>query len=99
AFWAPKLDALGEVYFGLGMFLGGRFAPIDALPWPVDSLARVLPFRWMYEFPTKLFVGGQLSTADIWTGFAIQIGWLSATIVAFRVCWAAGLKRYTAVSG
>lgn len=99
AFWAPKLDALGEVYFGLGMFLGGRFAPIPALPPAVASVAKVLPFRWMYEFPCELFVGGRLTPTEAGVGLLMQIGWLGVTLILFRVLWAAGLKRYTAVSG
>ncbi len=99
AFWAPKLDALGEVYFGLGMFLGGRFAPIPALPPIVGAVAKVLPFRWMYEFPCELLVGGRVSAADAAFGLLAQVGWLIATFVLFRVLWAAGLKQYTAVSG
>lgn len=99
AFWAPKLDAVGEVYFGLCMFLGGRFAPVEALPGPIRVLAEALPFRWMYEFPTELYVGNKMTLSQAWVGLAIQVGWLAVTLIAFRVVWLAGLKRYTAVSG
>lgn len=99
AFWAPKIDALGEVYFGLCMFLGGRFAPIDALPGPIASLARVMPFKWMYEFPTELFIGGRLTPTDACVGLLIQCVWIAVSLAAFRLTWIAGLKRYTAVSG
>ncbi|HWL93901.1 MAG TPA: ABC-2 family transporter protein [Phycisphaerae bacterium] len=99
AFWAPKLDALGEAFFALSMFAGGRFAPIEALPWYVVPVAKALPFRWMYEFPTELLVGGRLSGAETVWGLIAQLGWLGVLVVAFRVLWRAGLKRYTAVSG
>lgn len=99
AFWAPKIDALGEVYFGLCMFLGGRFAPVGALPDPIAALARALPFRWMYEFPAELFVGGRISLSQAVTGLLVQLGWITFSLLAFRSLWRAGLKRYTAVSG
>jgi ABC-2 type transport system permease protein len=109
AFWAVKLDAVGEVYFGLSMFLGGRFAPIAALPHPINLAADALPFRWVYAFPTELLIGKGASAgagapvviglSEALAGIAIQIAWIVGTIIGFRILWAAAVKRYTAVSG
>jgi ABC-2 type transport system permease protein len=99
AFWTPKLDAVGEVYFGLSMFLGGRFVPLMALPGLVYGLAEWLPFRWMFAFPAELMTGKMTETGRIASGLAIQLVWLAALIVIFRVCWVAAVKRYSAVSG
>lgn len=99
AFWAPKLDALGEIYFALCMFLGGRFVPIDALPDGIAGLARVMPFRWMYQFPTELLIGGRVGFREALIGLGLQFVWLAFSFVLFRTLWFAGLKRYTAVSG
>ncbi|MBN2559575.1 MAG: ABC-2 family transporter protein [Phycisphaerae bacterium] len=99
AFWVTKLDAAGEVYFGLGMFLGGRFAPLAALKEPLHSVAAVLPFRWMYAFPTELLTGKTARPADGLAGIACQVIWLGVALVAFRVLWAAAVKRYAAVGG
>jgi ABC-2 type transport system permease protein len=99
AFWATKLDALGEVYFGLGMFLGGRFAPLDALPPPVYWAAWVCPFRWVYAFPVELLMGRITSLQAALTGIVIQLVWLVVCVVGFRLLWTVAVKRYTAVSG
>ena len=99
AFWATKLDAMGEVYFGLGMFLGGRFAPLEALPGPVYWAASTLPFRWMFAFPSELLMGRMTSVSQAVEGIAIQAAWIVAVAVAFKFCWRVALKRYTAVSG
>lgn len=99
AFWAAKLDAMGEVYFGLGMFLGGRFAPVDALPPGVRQIAEALPFRWMFQFPTDLLVGRIARPEDAVRGLAMQVLMLALSIGVFRLCWRAAVKRYTAVSG
>jgi ABC-2 type transport system permease protein len=99
AFWTPKLDAIGEVYFGVGMFFGGRFAPLDALPSQLRSIADILPFRWIFGFPTELTMGRVTDVSVAISGIAWQCVWLAAGILAFRIFWAAAVKRYTAVSG
>lgn len=99
AFWATKLDAMGEIYFGLGMFLGGRLAPLDALPAPLLMVAKVLPFRWIFAFPTELLMGKTPGVTEALTGIAIQIIWFGSVVIVFRFFWEAAVKRYTAVSG
>ncbi len=98
AFWFTKLDALGEVYFGLGMFLGGRFAPLEALPPPIRWAADVLPFRWMFAFPTEMLMG-RTGAATALVGLAVQGAWIAATAAVLRWTWSAAVKRYTAVGG
>lgn len=99
AFWVTKLDALGEVYFGLGMFLGGRFAPLDALPEPVRWIADGLPFRWMFAFPAELLMGRITSQTEALAGIGIQAAWIVCIIVAFKILWTVAVKRHAAVSG
>ncbi len=99
AFWATKLDAMGEIYFGLSMFLGGKFAPLEALPGPVLWLAKHLPFRWMYAFPTELLIGNVTRPGDAVAGVAVQVVWIVFVVGAFRLLWTAAVRRYSAVSG
>lgn len=99
AFWSPKLDAVGEAYFGLAMMFGGRFAPLEALPWLLKEIALILPFRWMYAFPAELLMGKVTTLSGAMSGIGMQLAWLAAFVLAFRIGWAAAVKRYTAVSG
>src|SRR5262249_28798813 len=46
AFFVTKMDAVAEMFFGVGMFLGGRMAPISFLPRVLQWVAAVLPFKW-----------------------------------------------------
>ncbi|MCG8405562.1 MAG: ABC-2 family transporter protein [Phycisphaerales bacterium] len=99
AFWATKLDAMGEIYFGLCMFLGGRFAPMNALPGPILAIAEYLPFRWMFAFPTELLIGKIASMNEALIGVVIQSVWLVGVVILYRLMWSVAVKRYTAVSG
>lgn len=99
AFWTPKLDAVGEVYFGLSMFLGGRFCPLEALPGPVLWVAKFMPFRWMFAYPAELLAGKITDPGQIVNGLIMQLAWLAALVVVFRISWQAAVKRYSAVSG
>lgn len=99
SFWATKLDAIGEIYFGLVMFMGGRLFPLEALPRLLRVCADVLPFRWMTAFPADLVIGHVVTLREALAGIAAQIGWLAAAILAFRFMWAAALRRHAAVGG
>ncbi len=99
AFWVTKLVALGEIYFGLCMFLGGRFVPIEAIPEPISTVAWYLPFCWMFFFPTELLTGRVADGEAAWLGLRIQVVWFVLTVIAFRYLWRRAIRRYTAVSG
>ena len=99
AFWTPKLDAVGEVYFGVAVILGGRFSPLGTFPRPIYLLARILPFRWMYSYPAELLTGKIVGFGPIFGGLAAQLAWLIGVVIVFRIAWQAAVKRYTAVSG
>jgi len=99
AFWATKLDAVGEIYFGMCMMLGGRVAPIDGLPPVVLEFANALPFRWMFAFPAELMSGLVHTPQEALAGLGIQAAWVVFVIVLFKVVWRAAIRRYSAVSG
>lgn len=99
AFWATKLDAVGEIYFGLCMMLGGRVAPIAGLPPVVSELAAILPFKWMFAFPAELLSGIVTSPREAMAGLGMQAAWVALTIILFNVVWRAAIRRYSAVSG
>lgn len=99
AFWSPKLDAVGEVYFGVSVFFGGRFSPLAALPSVVLLPALYMPFRWIYAFPAELLIGKVADPSTALVGIGAQVAWLAGTAVAFRFAWQAAVRRYTAVSG
>jgi len=97
SFWATKLDAVGEVWFGLSMFFGGRVFPIDALPGPLEFIARTLPFQYVSALPAELAIGRVHTPSEALVGLAMQAVWLIVTLIVFRLMWAAAVKRHAAV--
>jgi len=58
----------------------------------------VLPFRYMLAFPTELLVG-MLSRPRALADLAIQWALVAALLVAARVAWRLGVRRFAAYGG
>ena len=98
AFWATRADALLAVQDSLIFLLAGQVAPVALLPAGLRSAAIVLPFRYMVGFPVEVLTG-QLDTSGLWTGFALQAGWLIVALTLSAIVWRVGVKHYSAVGG
>lgn len=98
AFWWTRADALVGVQESLIFLFAGQIAPTALLPGALGTLAVWLPFRYMLGFPVEILMG-QLSPQQIWQGVGLQLGWLALSLLASRLMWQQGLRRYVAVGG
>jgi ABC-2 type transport system permease protein len=98
AFWTDRLDGLLSLQNALNFILSGEVAPLALLPPFLQTVAMVLPFRYMIGFPVEL-VTGQLTPSEIATGFAMQLGWTLISFLLYRLVMHKGLQQYTAVGG
>lgn len=98
AFWATRADALLAVQDSLIFLLAGQVAPVALLPGILYSAATVLPFWYMVGFPVAVLTG-QVDSANLGQGFAIQTIWLSIALGLAAFLWRAGVRRYSAVGG
>jgi ABC-2 type transport system permease protein len=96
AFWITRVGAINQTYFVLMLFLSGQIAPLTLLPYPVQILADLLPFRWLIGFPVELLLG-KLSPVETLIGLGAQSVWLLIGLVLLRIVWKAGTKVYSAV--
>lgn len=96
AFWVTRTDSLAGLWWGANLMFGGRLAPLEIMPIPLQWIAKLMPFQWIIWFPSAA-LAGQLKWSQIVTGFAWQIGWLVFGVAAFRVAWQFSIKRYSAV--
>lgn len=98
AFWTTRLDAFSAMYVTASTLLGGVAAPTDLLPAWMESLAVVLPFRYVFALPVELAIG-RVSLPDALSGIGLQIGWLIVFTLLAWWGWRAGVRQYTAVDG
>jgi len=98
AFWATRADALLALQDSLVFLLAGQVAPVGLLPGLLRTAAEILPFRYMVGFPVEVLTG-QVETAGIIMGFAVQAVWLALALALTALLWRLGLRRYSAVGG
>ncbi|HEX8234701.1 MAG TPA: ABC-2 family transporter protein [Abditibacteriaceae bacterium] len=98
AFWIAEPGGFLEIWNILTGVFGGRLLPLNLLPGWLLSVGQVLPFASLYAFPMQLLLGN-LSTQQIWSGFAQQALWLAALSLVMRWSWNRGLLAYEAYGG
>lgn len=96
AFWFTRMDAIGQFWFGAGLFLGGRLAPLTIMPDPVQRIASALPFKWVIWFPAEA-LAGWLKPGAVYSGMVNQLIWIVLGLVVFHVMWRLSIRRYSAV--
>lgn len=96
AFWTTRVGAVNLLYFSFFVFLSGAMVPLSLLPETFQTASWFLPFRWGIAFPSELFLG-QVPPDQVLPGYALQIFWLIACYVVFRLVWQRALRTYTSV--
>jgi ABC-2 type transport system permease protein len=95
-FWTTRVSAIFEVYFAAELILSGRLVPMSLMPLWVQQLAGYLPFQWTFGYPIEALIG-QLSTQQLFSGLGMQLVWILAGLLAVRIGWRLGIRRYSAV--
>lgn len=96
AFWTTRVYALNEFYYALAVLFAGQFVPLDLMPPAIQQAAQFLPFQLLKYFPIQLILG-RLSTEAILLNFALGLVWFGIALALFRLVWASGIKRFSAV--
>ena len=82
-------------YLPLAIF-AGQIAPLALFPPGLQTVAKILPYRYTIALPTEIFLG-RLSPAEVAQGIAAQVAWIVVGYAAGALLWRAGLKRFTGV--
>jgi ABC-2 type transport system permease protein len=96
AFWVTKMGAITQAWWVAVLFLSGQIAPLSLFPPLIQTIASVLPFRWMVSFPVEVGLG-RLTPDRVLQGYVVQAVWIGLSLVLLRVGWRVGVRRYSAV--
>jgi ABC-2 type transport system permease protein len=100
-FWFLEVSSLLFVYMLFNFFLSGHMFPLDMLgnlaePW--RSIVFAIPLHYLAYFPAAVFLQ-KISGPALWQGLAIEAAWIVFFIIACRVAYARGVRRYSAFGG
>ena len=95
-FWTTRVGPVYGLFFALDLFLSGRLVPMSLMPAWVQQLAWYLPFQWTFYFPVEALVG-QLTPDQLLLGLGMQAVWMIIGMIAIKLIWRVGIRRYTAV--
>jgi ABC-2 type transport system permease protein len=98
AFWILEISTIVFILYSFEYYLSGRLFPLDVMPDGIRSVLKLLPFTYELYFPVAIFME-KVRGAELWTGLAIQAGWVITCYLAARLMWRAGLRRYESVGG
>ena len=98
AFWVLEVATLIFVVFAFEYIAGGHLFPLDILPPMIQRVLDFTPFPYLLYFPVSVYLG-RVEGAAIWTGLAIQAGWVLAAFALARFVWSRGIRKYSAVGG
>lgn len=97
-FWFLEVSSLLFVYMLFNFFFSGHMFPLDMLPAPWNLVVNLIPLQYLAYFPAAVFLG-KISGPDLWLGLAIQAGWVLFFIVACRITYWRGVRRYSGFGG
>jgi ABC-2 type transport system permease protein len=98
AFWILEISTIVFILYSFEYFLSGQVFPLDIMPAWLQGFIKWSPFTYEIFFPVQIYLE-RVKGADLWSGLAIQAGWVLITWTIARKLWARGVQRYQAVGG
>jgi ABC-2 type transport system permease protein len=98
AFWILEISTIVFILYSFEYFLSGQVFPLDIMPAWLQGVIKWSPFSYEIFFPVQIYLE-RVKGADLWSGLAIQAGWVLITWTIARKLWARGVQRYQAVGG
>jgi ABC-2 type transport system permease protein len=95
AFFMQDVTGVLELERLASGLLAGRFVPLAFFPPSVSGLLEAQPFRYTLSFPLEVLTAA-LSPPALARGFAWQVAYCAAFLVAYRLVWRHGLRAYGA---
>ena len=97
-FWFLEISSLLFVYMLFSFFCSGHMFPIDMLPGVWGLAVRLIPLQYLAYFPAAVFLG-KIRGPELAFGLAAQLAWVLLFMVAARLAFHFGARRYSAFGG
>lgn len=97
AFWFLEVSSLLFVYMMINYFLSGHMIPLDWLG-EFGVWVQYLPFKFLAYFPAAIMLG-KYSFAELSQELLIELIWIIVLLVANRIAFSRGVRRYSAYGG
>lgn len=97
-FWFLEVSSLLFIFMLFSFFLSGHMFPLTLLPDSVLTVVNFLPFKYLAFFPAAIFLQ-KIPDEDLPMELAIEAAWVAFFIIACRVMFARGVKRYSGFGG
>lgn len=103
-FWFLEVSSLLFIYMMLNYFLSGHMIPLDWFPEPLSGWVQWLPFKYLAYFPATVMLRGpdgepRYSHGELGAELSVELGWIVLLLVANRVAFTRGVRRYGAFGG
>jgi ABC-2 type transport system permease protein len=98
SFWFLEVSSLMFIYMMLNYLLSGHMIPLDFLPPEIMGYVNLLPFKYLAYVPPAILLG-KYPPEQLPAILLEQAGWVVSLLVANRVAFHYGVKRYSAYGG
>ncbi len=97
SFWFLEVSSLIFIYMMMNYFLSGHMIPLEWIgewiPWVFYT-----PFRYLAYTPAAILLG-RIPTSQLPAELAVQATWVVVLLIANRVAFERGVRRYGAFGG
>jgi len=98
AFWFLEVSSLLFIYMMLNYFLSGHMIPLDFLPESFQFVVSLSPFKYLAYTPAAIWLG-KYQQSELGYLLLIEFAWVVALLIANRIAFRRGVKRYSAFGG
>lgn len=97
-FWVKNVLSLRDNIMSLTYLFGGQLLPLSIMPNAIQKISSVLPIKYIYYAPCKVF-SGVYSHTELLMILLNYSFWIITLIIILKITWKKGLLRINVQGG